>query len=204
MSLPRQITDFVHTALEAGRSPAEIDAALTDAGWSDRERADALAAWISAPGMPPIPRPRPYLSAREGLLYGLLFISLAVVAVQLCQLGFRLVDNLILPPGGVDGETRRSLNGPLASLITFTPVFLLLNRIISRGPERELGRRSLVRQWCASITLLIAAVVLLSDLVTAIYMLLDGEITLRFVLKALIVAAVAGLVIAYARGEMHE
>ena len=80
----------------------------------------------------------------------------------------------------------------------------LLNRIISRGPERELGRRSLVRQWCASITLLIAAVVLLSDLVTAIYMLLDGEITLRFVLKALIVAAVAGLVIAYARGEMHE
>ena len=35
-------------------------------------------------------------------------------------------------------------------------------------------------------------------------MLLDGEITLRFVLKALIVAAVAGLVIAYARGEMHE
>ena len=127
-----------------------------------------------------------------------------ILAGQLCQLGFRLVDNLILPPGGVDGYTRRSLNGPMASLITFTPVFLLLNRIISRGPERELGRRSLVRQWCASITLLIAAVVLLSDLVTAIYMLLDGEITLRFVLKALIVAAVAGLVIAYARGEMHE
>ena len=204
MSLPRQITEFVHSALEAGRSPAEIDAVLADAGWSERERADALATWIAVPGMPPIPRPRPYLSAREALLYGLLFISLVVVAFQLCQLGFRLVDNLILPPGGVDGSTRRSLNGPMASLITFTPVFLLLNRIISRGPERELGRRSLVRQWCASITLLIAAVVLLSDLVTAIYMLLDGEITLRFVLKALIVAAVAGLVIAYARGEMHE
>lgn len=44
MSLPRQITDFVHTALEAGRSPTEIDTALADAGWSDRERADALAA----------------------------------------------------------------------------------------------------------------------------------------------------------------
>ncbi|MBA4491445.1 DUF5671 domain-containing protein [Paracoccus sp. S1E-3] len=204
MSLSRQITDFVHAALEAGRSPAEIDAVLADAGWSDRERAEALSAWISASGMPPIPRPRPYLSAREGLLYGLLFISLAVVAFQLCQLGFGLVDNLILPPGGVDGATRRSMNGPMASLITFTPVFLLLNRIISRGPERELGRRSLVRQWCASIALLIAAVVLLSDLVTAIYMLLDGEITLRFILKALIVAAVAGLVIAYARGEMHD
>ncbi|NHF72137.1 DUF5671 domain-containing protein [Paracoccus xiamenensis] len=204
MSLPRQITGFVHDALERGRSPAEIDAALASTGWSARERADALASWIAAPGMPPIPRPRPYLSAREALLYGLLFISLAVVAFQLCQLGFGLVDNLVLPAGGIEGQTRRELNGPIATLIIFTPVFLLLNRIISRGPERELGRRSLVRQWYASITLLITSVVLLSDLVAAVYMLLGGEMTLRFLIKALIVAAVAGLVIGYYRDEMHD
>ncbi len=199
MALPRQIIEFAHQALSAGRSPAEIDQALTRAGWSDRERADALASWITAPGMPPVPRPRPYLSAREALFYGLLFISLAVVAFQLCQLGFLLVDALIGPAGGDSG-----MNGPIATLITFTPVFLLLNRVTSRAVEREQGRRSLVRQWCASITLLIAAVVLLSDLVAAVYMLLDGEMTLPFLLKALIVAAVAGLVIGYYRDEMHD
>ena len=46
-----------------------------------------------------VPNVTAYLSAREALLYGLLFISLAVVAFQLCQLGFGLVDNLVLPPG---------------------------------------------------------------------------------------------------------
>ena len=197
------ITDFVRHALQTGGSPAQIDAALADAGWSDRERQAALAGWTTTQGLPPVPRPRPYVSAREALLYGLLFITLGMVAFHLCQMGFLLVDTLLPDPEQSDYYRRRSMQWPMAGLITFTPIFLILNRIVSRntGPEQ---RRSLVRRWCASITLLFAAMALLVDLFSTIYALLSGDMTLRFALNAAIVALTAGLVVAYYRDELDD
>lgn len=201
-----QISEFVHSALQSGRSPDEIEAALAQAGWSEQERHAALGAWVTLPGdLPPVPRPRPYVSAREALLYGLVFISLGMVAWNLCDLGFRLVDLLLRDPNYSYYYWRGDMRWQMASLIAFTPVFLLLNQHIQRRSRMDQGvRRSLVRKWFASITLLISAIVLLGDLVYTIYALLNGDMTLRFTLKALIVAGVAGMVIGYYRDELDE
>ncbi|WBU58914.1 DUF5671 domain-containing protein [Paracoccus albus] len=200
-----QLAGFVRNALQSGRSSAEIDAALSDAGWSPREREDALSAWVEADGFPPVPRPRPYVSAREALLYGLLFISLGMIAFHLTQLGFRLIDTLLPEDQDSLPYIRAGMRWPMAALITFTPVFLLLNNWIQRRTSADQGRRrSLVRKWFASITLLIAALTLMGDLVATVYALLNGEITMSFALKALLVAAVAGLVVAYYRDELND
>ncbi|MDO5642473.1 MAG: DUF5671 domain-containing protein [Paracoccus sp. (in: a-proteobacteria)] len=200
------ISEFVRAALQSGRDPAEVEAALAQAGWSEQERSAALGAWMTQPGgLPPVPRPQPYVSAREALIYGLLFITLVAVAWNLCDLGFRLVDRL-LPDGDYPPYYwRGDMRWQMASLIAFTPVFLFLNSRIQRRSRNDQGvRRSLVRKWFASITLLISVIVLLGDLVYTIYALLNGDMTLRFTLKALIVAGVAGLVIAYYRDELDE
>lgn len=205
MTPTEQIADFVRRALAQGSNPDQIDHALAEAGWSARERQTALSAWTMAAGMPPVPRPRPYVSAREALLYGLLFISLGMVAIHLCQMGFLLIDNLLPDQTRADHLIQRGMRWPMAALITFTPAFLILNRAVMRGTDADRGRRrSLVRKWCASVTLLIAALTLLGDLVAAVYTLLDGEMTLPFALKLLIVAGVAGLVIAYHRDELND
>lgn len=199
------LAEFVRSALETGRSPAEIDAALQDAGWSEKEREDALRGWIRSDGLPPVPRPRPYVSAREALIYGLVFISLGAVAVHLVVLGFLLTDMLLPEQGQNLRYVRAGMRWPIAALIAFTPVFLLLNRAIQRKSAADQGRRrSLVRKWVASVTLLIATVSLLGDLVVTLFSLLNGEMTLRFAIKAVIVAVVAGLVFAYYRDELDE
>lgn len=205
MSPADQISDFTRRALAQGRSPDQIDAALAEAGWCERERQDALSAWQLVDGMA-VPRPRPYVSAREALLYGLLFILLGMVAFQLCQLGFLLVDSLLPNLTDPDPFTHRGMRWPMAALITFTPAFLLLSRTLSRARHQNPGQaRSWVRGWAASITMLIAALTLLGDLGTTVFQLLDGEMTLRFALKAAIVAAVAGLVLlSYRDDRKHE
>ena len=52
-----ELSIFVRDALAAGKSRAEITAALTHAGWRSAEVQDALNGWDEMPFSPPIPRP---------------------------------------------------------------------------------------------------------------------------------------------------
>ena len=117
-----QISEFVREAMAQGGNQDQIAQALADAGWSAPEVEEALHGWQSAPGLPPVPRPRPYASASEALLYGLLFLSLGVVAWNICDLGMDVVDRLIPDPvervimNGYD-TTNSGLRWPIATLI---------------------------------------------------------------------------------------
>lgn len=201
-----RLADFVRAALEQGRSRDEIRGALAEAGWSDSEIDRALDAWSEARFTPPVPRPQPYVSAAEAFLYGLMFIALAVSAWQLTTLLFELVDRFVPDPGDVGrAYSAPTMRWAISFLVVFFPVFLILNARAVRAAERDPGRRrSAVRKWFAYVTLFLAAMGLIGDLVAVIYAFLSGELTLRFGLKALSVAAVAGAVLVYFRAEMAE
>lgn len=203
MAQHSELADFVNAALGAGHDRVEIERALDTAGWSARERNDALEGWHIVAGMPPVPRPRPYVSAREAVIYGLLFIALCVVAWHICSLGFRVIDAALPDPRDIYAGGRGGMRWSMAALIVFTPVFALLNRHVARRAAADPGRRrSLVRKWFASVTLLICALTLLGDLVLTLYSFLNGELTLRLLAKAVLVAAVAGLVLTFYRDEL--
>lgn len=200
-----QLSEFARQAVAEGHDRTAIAQALARAGWSHAEIADALDSWADEPGLPPVPRPRPYVSAREALLYGLMFLSLGMVVWHVVQLGFAATDRLLPAYGSYSGSDD-SLRWSVASLIAFLPMFVILNRYVNRSMDAAAParRRSLVRKWFASITLLIAAMALLGDLVYAIYALLNGDMTLRFLVKAGIVAVMGGLVLAYYRAEVDD
>ena len=87
----------------------------------------------------------------------------------------------------------------------FTPLFLFLNRKVATMAQSDAGRRrSLVRKWFASLTLLFASLVFLGDGIYVVYALLSGELTARFAAKAVLVAGVAALVFAYYRDELND
>jgi hypothetical protein len=200
MANPR-LTAFVEAALNAGASRADIERSLVDAGWSRDQIRDGMADFADVDFRVPVPRPRAEVSARDTFLYLLMFSTLYVSAYQFGSLCFQLV-NLALPDPAdqpfLADMARRRLRWAVASLIVAVPVFGFVARFISREITAEPARRnSAIRKWLTYLTLLVAALVIVGDGITLIYNLLSGEMTLRFVIKALIVAAIAGALFGY-------
>lgn len=202
-----QISSFVHEALNAGRSRTEIQQALHQAGWTNGEISAGLKTWDDTAFLPPVPRPRPFLSAREAFLHGFIFIALGMVAWHLAMLGITLIDYAWLDPGESRPPAHKlsSIRWSMAALIVFFPLFLWLNRRVSRALQSDQGlRRSVVRKWVGYVILFLAALAFLGNLVFLLFTFLDGEATFKFLAKAAVVAAVSGVIFLYYRVELVE
>jgi hypothetical protein len=207
-----ELVRFVESALERRLPRAEIRVALRQAGWRDEEVEKALAAFADVDFAVPVPRPRPYLSAREAFFYLLQFAALYTSAWSLGRLLFLLIERAL--PDPIDESWRSAVSGDsirwaISSLMVAFPIFLLVARSLTRAAHRDPERRgSKVRKWLTYLTLFVAAAVLTGDLITVIYNLLGGEITTRFLLKTATVALIAGGVFGYylwdLRGEEKE
>ena len=80
----------------------------------------------------------------------------------------------------------------IASLIVLFPVFLGLMTLIRRDIAKEPGKKDLwVRKWALTLTLFVAGATIAIDLVTLVNTYLGGDVTIRFVMKVLIVLLVA-------------
>ena len=195
MSSNKQLSRFVRDALAGGTGRGEIAEVLTRAGWSVSEVQEALDAWADTPFSPPIPRPQATVSARDFFVYALTFGVLIFAAVNLVTLLHALIDTAF-----ARGEDFRrwQIRWSMAVLIVTVPVYLWLT-IRERGKLRRDPAlyRSAIRKWLIWIALLIAAATLLADLVAVINRLLQGDLTVQFLLKALVVAGVAGGIFAY-------
>lgn len=90
------------------------------------------------------------------------------------------------------------MRGALATLIIFFPVYLAVSYFWRKYAERGLGQiDASIRKWVIYIILFLASVVSTIDLVALVRYFISGEITIRFILKALTVLVVAALVGAY-------
>ncbi len=202
-----QLAEFTRDALAAGKSRDDIRSALERSGWAPNEIAEALNAWADIDFPTPVPRPRPYVSAREAFFYGLMFAALAMTAWHLVALLHNLIDHWVADPLTENGGryALSSTRWSIAALIVFTPTFLVLNRRTVQATKADPGkRRSGVRKWLGYVTLFLASITLLGDLMAVIYALLSGDLTLRFILKAVVVAGVAGAIFAYFRQEAED
>ncbi|MDB6164515.1 MAG: hypothetical protein JWL98_1947 [Xanthomonadaceae bacterium] len=207
-SATQELDVFVRDALAKGASRAELQAAMDSAGWPMEQSRVALAAYADIPFVVPVPRPKPYLSAREAFLYLVLFSTLYYSAWNLGSLIFDLINRAIPDPADRAYDLMRfgdSIRWSTASVIIAFPVFLFVARYLSRELARHpIKRLSVVRRWLTYLTLFIASIVLIGDMTTLIYKLLGGEFTMRFVLKVLVAAAIAGSVFGYYLGDLRN
>lgn len=108
-------------------------------------------------------------------------------------------------------SAQSSIRMAVAALVVFFPTYILLTRTVNRirrlsGVDHYL----VVTKWLVYLSLLAGGAVLLGDLVAVIMTFLEGDITTRFVLKALSVLFVVGAAFKYylfdARGHWitHE
>ncbi|HEX9878233.1 MAG TPA: DUF5671 domain-containing protein [Gammaproteobacteria bacterium] len=195
-----RLTAFIDRALATGASKAEIQKALEEAGWSRDQISDGLGHYADVSFAVPVPRPKAQLSARDAFLYLLMFGMLYVSAYHLGGLLFQFI-NLAFPDeslSDVRGYYYSRIRSAVAALIVAFPILLLLASRLAKEIVRDPTRRtSSVRRWLTYLTLLVAACVLTGDLISLIYSLLSGELTVRFLLKVLVIAAIAGAVFGY-------
>lgn len=188
---------FVRKALAQDIPRDRIESVLLEAGWPQETVDQALGNYAEVDFPLPVPRPRPYLSAREAFLYLLLFSTLFISAFNFGVILFELIEKAFPDPA----DTRfwpNQLRWSVSYVMVAFPIFLFLTVRL----ERELGkdpakRGSKVRKWLTYLTLFVAAGFLIGDLVALIFHFLEGELTIRFLLKVLVVAGIAGTVFGY-------
>lgn len=192
--MSNDVERFVRDALAAGHPRPVIAQKLRAAGWPEDEVAAALAAWLEDDFPVPVPRRRPYLSAREAFQVLVMFLALYISAFAFGKLLYVFIERAF-----PDRELRYYTGGPeaaraaTAALVIAFPIFLLLARHLMRQAELDPVRRgSRVRKWLTYLTLFVAAGTLIGDLIALVSALLSGELTARFVLKVATVFFIAG------------
>ena len=198
-----ELEGFVREALLRGQSRDAIRAALAAAGWQEAQTRGVLEAYADVDFPVPVPRPRASLSARDAFLYLVLFSTLYTVAIGLGSLLFDLVNAALPDPAEVAmGSAPRladtSMRWSVSALLIAFPVFAWLSRLLARELQAFPAKRfAPVRRWLTYLTLFVASGALICDMTALVYNVLGGELGLRFLLKVLVVALIAGTVFGY-------
>jgi hypothetical protein len=194
------LLQFMEHARQRGMDHASIFMLLRAAGWKEKEIAEAFAARELTM---PIPERAGVGSARDAFFHLLAFTALYAWVISLIFLFFTYVEFAFADPAtrtptyAVDAALS-NIRASLATLMISFPLFLLvwwfLLREISISPEKA---KSGVRRWLSFLSLFVGAVTILTDAICAVYYLVEGELTVRFLLKVLVLFVVAGAVSLY-------
>lgn len=209
MAINEELYGFMKEGLQRDVPRAQLEEVLLGTGWPRDQVRGALGAFADVTFPIPVPRPQPYVSAREAFVYLVLFSTLYASAFSLGSLLFELV-NRAFPDASTDPAralqaSREVIRWSMSWLIVTFPVFALVSRNTARAVRDDPGRRlSKVRRWLTYLTLFVAASILIGDVTSIVYNLLGGEITTRFALKVLTVGAITGSVFAYFHRDLRQ
>jgi hypothetical protein len=202
MAIHEELSRFLKEGLGKGLSRQELEQVLLETGWPSDQVTSALGAFADVDFSIPVPRPKPYLSAREAFVYLVLFSTLYVSAFSLGNLCFELISRAFpdpsIDPAFAVERSRAAIRWAISLLVVTFPVFAVVTRQNERSLRADPARRlSEVRRWLTYLTLFVAAGFLIGDVTGVVYNLLGGELTTRFLLKVGVVAMIAGSVFAY-------
>jgi len=121
------------------------------------------------------------------------FINLGAIVVlgffvgNLISLLFTIINKAYPLTTGYNYYGSYSISFPVASLIIFFPIYILLMWLLEKDYSIEPEKRNRgIRKWLTYITLFLSGFALAGDLVTVLYYFIDGQdITTGFIMKAL-------------------
>ena len=137
---------------------------------------------------------KPKTSPKDFFLWAGAMIALYVSVFSLLELFFDYID--VAYPDALNtyfDPYSAQIRVAIASLIVLFPVFLVLMRLIRSDIAHDPSKKNLwVRKWALVLTVFVAGVTLIVDLITLINTFLGGELTTHFILKVLVVFLVTG------------
>ncbi len=134
--------------------------------------------------------------------YLTLFFSLGLTAFNTGGLWFQYI-NKLFPQEVVGGIVATAFNQSalkfnIASLIVATPLFFLFAYLVRRALKaNNLDPKNKIRVWTTYIILFLSIAIAVGDLITTVYRVLDGDYTIRFLLKALSILIIVVWIFTY-------
>ena len=96
----------------------------------------------------------------------------------------------------------------IAALLVFFPTYILLTRLVNQARRKADNLYHTLTKWVVYLSLVVGGLIMLGDLVAVILTYLNGEITVRFILKALAMFLTVGAAFWYyaldAKGHWNE
>ena len=125
--------------------------------------------------------------------------ALYASAVSLINLLFEIINASFSDPLNFSHDNFSSgMRWSIASLIIVFPIYIFLSWFINKDLTLNPLKKNLgIRKWLTYLTLFVAGVAIITDLIMIINTFLGGEITARFAFKVLAVLVVAGVVFSY-------
>jgi hypothetical protein len=196
-----ELTNFMEAAKAKGISDEFLTALLTNQGWPKDEVFAALGGyWERAAGVAVPQRAGRGESSRDAFLYLLSFATLATWACALGSMLFQFIEYWFPDPvvSLHVNNLRSVVTWQMASIAVAFPIFLLVMRTILTEARNQPERlQSGVRKWLTYIALLLTAGGLIGDLICFLDYFLKGELTVRFLLKALVVLLICAAIFLY-------
>ncbi len=207
----QELINYIKEALSKGSTKLQITPALLNSGWQQTD-IDLAFSSLDNPGLlvPPPPLPKHIAdsdsntSMWDSFEHILLFISLYVMTTAIALVLNYFVDKLIPTPTTVnlysinDTFSRTIVNGYLAALIVSTPIFSFLFLKIQKRTFTNPQIRALkARKILIYITLVGTFIIMLSQIISTVYSLLNGNISLNFLCHFLVTIGVSGIIFVY-------
>lgn len=206
MALSPDLLGFVKESLQRGHARSDVTQVLLRAGWPPEQVRQALGTFADVEFAIPVPRPVPSTSARDAFMHVVMFAMLILSGYNLGALVFELINRAYPDPGAGESPdwSIQAIRWSLSTLIVAFPVFLYVAWLVGRAIRREPTKRaSRVRRQLTYVTLFVASCVLVGDFISVVYNFLAGEVTVRFGLKVLTVAIIAGTAFGYYLVELR-
>lgn len=204
----QSLAEYASGRIRAGIAKAELKEELLAVGWTEDEIENAYRSGVVALGAPvPMEGNRAKLSRQASTVDVVInffsFILLGIVATALGTLLFQIIN--IVFPDALDknnwygaSQATSSIHYAIAALLIGFPLYYLAMRLWFRKFREDEGRaESKLSKWLTYLVLLVTAVVIVGDLITVVFTLLQGEITARFFLKALTILVIAGAIFGF-------
>lgn len=147
---------------------------------------------------------KPKTAPRDVFLHLLFIAALYASTVSFITLLWQYV-NRFLPDPLAYGSIHNIIRTALSVLVIVFPVFLWLGRHLEKDMAATPEKRTMgIRKWLLHLTLFVAAITIIVDLVVLVYNYLGGELSPRFFLKIASILAVAAAVFTYFIWEIRR
>lgn len=208
MSGNGNLQEFLEAAKRQGATDETVIALLRGRGWPEGDIYRALAEHYEDHRGLQIPVYKRSGSAKDAFLYLLSFSTLATWTFGAGSVMFKLIDRWFkdpVSPTNYYASGYYQMADSLACVIVAFPIYVFVMRYIIQELEGNPGKlESPVRKWLTYIALLVAASVVVGDLITFLTYFLRGELTARFVSKVAVVLVIAGGVFWYYMGSLQK
>jgi len=201
------LSSHIVDRLRNGASQTDIKKDLLAVGWTEDQVGVAIAEGLVATGVP-APQGKTVGSSRSSVAEVAVnffsFVLLGIIAGSLITLYYAII-NYYFPDALIDSSYyykyerfAQTIHYAIAALIVAYPIYYFALRIwFKRFRENEKKVESGLTKWFTYIVLLIASGSVVGDLITVLFYFFQGEVTARFILKALVILFIGGTVFGF-------